>query len=357
VAGVNRARLGRARAAVITAVVAVFALALSGPSSATPAASNPLANIRWGNYSGPADDAYNAYRAATGTTKTLLGKIALRPRMRWFGAWIPNDKIHQKLSDYIANVTQGHPGALVQMAIFRLVPTESQARTRLPTSAEQASYKQWIDRAAATIGSTHVAMDLQPDLPVWTHEPNGSHVALDLVNYAAQKFAALPHTSVYINAGAADWLTVAQAVSMLRRAGVRYVRGFTLDDTHYDSNVHQIEYGAKIVSALSAAGIRGKHFVVNSAQNGKPFTFSEYHGSDYDNAAVCASKTSARCVTLGVPPTTDVTNTKWHLTSDARTKAGKYLDAFLWIGRPWLKDQSSPWVQSRALQLARTTPF
>jgi hypothetical protein len=354
---VNRARLGRARAAVITAALAVSVLAPSGPSFATPAASNPLANIRWGNYTGPADDAYNAYRAASGTTKTLLGKIALRPRMRWFGAWIPNDKIHQKLADYIANVTQGHPGALVQLAIFRLLPTESQARTRLPTSAEQASYKQWIDRAAATIGSTHVLMDLQPDLPVWTHEPKGSKIALNLVHYAAQKFAALPNTTIYLDAGAADWQTVPQAVSMLRTAGIGLVRGFALDATHYDSNVHQIEYGAKIVSALSAAGVKGKHFIVNSAQNGKPFTYAAYSGPDYDNAAVCASKTSSRCVTLGVPPTTDVTNAKWHLTADARTKAGRYLDAFVWIGRPWLKDQASPWLQSRALQLARTTPF
>jgi hypothetical protein len=144
---------------------------------------------------------------------------------------------------------------------------------------------------------------------------------------------------------------------MLRTAGIGLVRGFALDATHYDSNVHQIEYGAKIVSALSAAGVKGKHFIVNSAQNGKPFTYAAYSGPDYDNAAVCASKTSSRCVTLGVPPTTDVTNAKWHLTADARTKAGRYLDAFVWIGRPWLKDQASPWLQSRALQLARTTPF
>jgi hypothetical protein len=277
--------------------------------------------------------------------------------MRWFGAWIPNDKIHSKLADYIANVTQGHPGALVQMAIFRLMPTESQARTRLPTTAEQNSYKQWIDIAASTIGSTHVAMDLQPDLPVWTHEPNGSKIALYLVHYAAEKFSALPHTTIYLDAGAADWLTVSQAVSMLRTAGIRLVRGFALDATHYDSNVRQIEYGAQIVNALNAVGITGKHFVVNSAQNGKPFMYSQYSGPDYNNAAVCATKTSARCVTLGVPPTTDVTNLKWHLTTDARAKAGRYLDAFLWIGRPWLIDQASPWSLTRALQLARTTPF
>jgi endoglucanase len=35
--------------------------------------------------------------------------------------------------------------------------------------------------------------------------------------------------------------------------------------------------------------------------------------------------------------------------------ATRYVDAFLWIGRPWLFDQNEPFVQSRALTLARVS--
>ena len=49
---------------------------------------------------------------------------------------------------------------------------------------------------------------------------------------AAKLFSALPHTTVYIDAGAADWLSVGQAAWLLENAGVQYARGFSLDDTH-----------------------------------------------------------------------------------------------------------------------------
>ena len=62
-------------------------------------------------------------------------------------------------------------------------------------------------------------------------------------------------------------------------------------------------------------------------------------------------------MTLGVPPTTNVTNSRRGLSRSARRIAGRLCDAFLWIGRPWLYDGVSPFVESQALQLARSTPF
>ena len=133
--------------------------------------------------------------------------------------------------------------------------------------------------------------------------------------------------------------------------------GFALGATHYASNEDEIRYGAKLVGALGASGIKHMHFVINSAENGRPFTYAQYHGPDYDNAGVCATRHSRRCVTLGIPPTTNVTSRRWGLSRTARRLAGRYLDAFMWIGRPWLYDQASPFDLQRTLQLARTSPF
>jgi endoglucanase len=33
------------------------------------------------------------------------------------------------------------------------------------------------------------------------------------------------------------------------------------------------------------------------------------------------------------------------------------VDGYLWFGRPWLYMQADPFVMTRALQLARTTPY
>jgi endoglucanase len=162
---------------------------------------------------------------------------------------------------------------------------------------------------------------------------------------------------VYIDAGAADWPTAAQATQMLRAAGVGYARGFALDATHYDSTARQIRFGADVARRLGKDGIPGRHFVINTAQNGRPFTYQQYHGRGYDNAPVCRERRSRRCVTLGIPPTWRVADPRWRLSPSTRALATGLVDGYLWIGRPWLANQADPFDLSRALALARSTPF
>jgi endoglucanase len=320
-------------------------------------ASDPLVGLAWGNYTGGLDEVFPAYDSADGVDRQLLALIALRPRVRWFGAWYLNQNAERVARDYIANVTGGQPNVLVQMAVFRLVPWEKQACQSLPDRAQIASYKQWINSFAAGIGDARVALILQPDLPFALCAPGHSTLPLQLVDYAARVFAGLPYTTVYIDAGAKDWESIAQAAYLLQHAGVRYARGFALNDTHYDSNEREIEYGAQIVAALYRRHLPGKHFVINTASNGRPFTYQQYRGPDFDNAAACRTRRQVRCVTLGIPPTTDVVNPNWGLSPSVRATAGRLLDAFLWIGRPWLDNQADPFDLNRSLLIAGSTPF
>jgi endoglucanase len=353
------------RIAAVAIACLVCALLRSAPASAGIAnggiagapAGDPLAGLPWGNYAGSLDEVFPSYRAATGTTRQLLARIALRPRMRWFGAWYPDAQAERIAREYLHDVTHGRSDVLAQMAVFRLVPWERAACDRLPSAAEQASFRRWINAFAAGIGSARVALVLQPDLPFALCVPHRASLPLQLVAYASRRFSALPHTTVYIDAGAADWDSVGQAAAMLKAAGVGYARGFALNATHYDSTEHEIAFAARIARALGAAHLRRKHAVINTAANGRPFTFQQYHGPDFDNAAVCPTRASERCVTLGIPPTARVTDPRWGLSARARTLAGAVVDAFLWIGRPWLLHQADPFDLQRSLALARTSPF
>lgn len=319
---------------------------------------DPLSGLRWGNYSGPLDEVFPAYRRARGAERSLLGEIALRPRVRWFGPWYSDAQAQRTAREYIANVTGGNPNVLVQMAVFRLVPWEDAACLRLPTAAEQSSYQRWIQAFAAGIGDARVALILQPDLPFAHCVPHHSTLPLRLVAYAAKVFGALPRTSVYIDAGAADWPSVGEAAAILRTAGIGYARGFALDATHYDSTSRQVLFGQEVSRRLAADGFPGRHVVINTAQNGRPFTYQQYHdGSAYANAPVCPSRAAARCVALGIPPTWQVASPRWRLSARVRAVAARYVDAYLWIGRPWLDRQSDPFDLARALALARANPF
>ena len=73
--------------------------------------------------------------------------------------------------------------------------------------------------------------------------------------------------------------------------------------------------------------------MINTAQNGKAFTWSQKRTSNFDNSPVCRSKTDTRCVTLGVPPTADVTNPAWHVDQVYMDRAAQYVDGYLWFGR------------------------
>src|SRR3954454_7778712 len=155
----------------------------------TPAEVNPLANRTWGVYKGSGDQAWTPYQRARGAQKRLLAKIALAPKAKWYGQWIPTRQIQGKVRDHIVNAQGGDPEALVQMTVFRLKPWEEEACKRLPTTKEQRDYKKWIEKFAAGIGEAHVALVLQPDGPFALCAPGGSQLPSQLVGYASHLFS------------------------------------------------------------------------------------------------------------------------------------------------------------------------
>jgi endoglucanase len=350
-----------ARIALVTCVVLAMSASAAIAGTANQgiggaSRSNPLAGLRWGIYTGPANNSvFPFYAQASGRNRQLLAQIALRPLMFSFGAWIPDREAQATAQQFIANTTGGNPNVLSQVAIFRLTPWEGAACPNGSwNGADQASYRNWIDSFAAGIGSSRVALVLQPDMPFAMCAP--SRVPLQLVNYAARRFSALPHTTVYIDAGARYWPSFRQAVSMLAQAGVGYARGFALNSTEYDSTAAEIEYGARLARALAARGIRGKHFVVNTAENGAPFLNGQYPGN-VGNPRVCRNRFDRICATLGIPPTTAVASRRWGLSARDRRLAARYVDAYVWVGRPWLDYGSDPFDLQRALGLAASTPW
>lgn len=236
---------------------------------------------------------------------------------------------------------------LSQMAVFRLDPWEGQACPN--GSWNQSSYRTWIDNFAAGIGSSRVALVLQPDLPFAT---SASRVPLQLVAYAARRFDALPHTTVYVAGGVHYWPSFNGAVSMLEQAGVQYARGFALDSTENDATGPEIEYCVRLAQALAADGYPDKHFVINTAENGSGFL-----GGDVPSPDVCRNRFDTQCVTLGIPPTTHVASPRWHLPGSDAGLASKNVDAYLWVGRPWLSGTNGAVEPQTALALAASTAW
>ncbi|HSO99215.1 MAG TPA: glycoside hydrolase family 6 protein [Solirubrobacteraceae bacterium] len=352
-----------ARRTLITLAAGVALLGLAAPALAGTAnaglrgasRSNPLAGVRWGAYPSPHNSVYAAYQSAGGADRRLLAKIALRPTVQWFGPWVADAQAESAARDYAQSVTGGDPAVGAQYAVFRLDPWEDAACSTVPGATRQASFRSWIDSFARGIGTTRSLIVLQPDLPFALCSP-GRAQWLRMVAYATARFSALAHATVYVDAGAYQWISPAATAAMLQGAGISGARGFSLDDTEYDTTARELGWGQRIERQLAARGLRGKHFLISTSMNGVGFLNGQYHGN-VANARVCRNPHDSLCVTLGIPPTTDVASPRWQLDGPSRSLAAHYVDAYVWVGRPWLDNQADPFDLSRALGVARSTPF
>jgi endoglucanase len=328
--------------------------------------SNPLAKRVWGVYQGPQDQTSGPFLASHGKRHELLAKIGLRPKTKWYGSFVPDNAIRTSVQKYIESAQAGDPDKLVQIAVFRMKPWEHEACERRSRPAEKRSYKRWINELAAGIADTPMLVVMQPDGPFLWCTPDKAAKAR-LLTYATQKLSSLSRTSVYIDAGAADWCEndrgndPERCAQLLMRTGIEYARGFALDSTHYTGPADNIAHGAKIVAALKRAGYGVKHFIIDTAKSGRPTMWNEMIPDKKkdlkDNARVCRTSAQTRCVTLGIPPTVRTSDPRWGLSTGSRALARRYVDGFVWFGRPWLYNQADPFVMKRALTMARSTPW
>jgi hypothetical protein len=151
-------------------------------------------------------------------------------------------------------------------------------------------------------------------------------------------FNSLPHTAVYVDAGAYAWYQPALIARMLERSGIRHSRGFALNVTQYGSTGQQLQWGAAVNRVLAADGARNKHFVINTDENGTPYLAGQVPGGGAQSNYTprCSYRSQHVCQRLGIPPTTDVANQRWGLSARDRGIAAAQVDAYLWLGRPWM---------------------
>lgn len=325
------------------------------------------------------------------TRKRRLGRIALTPRVRWFAnckACNVSDA-RRIVSSYIADVQRHDPDAVAQLAIFGLWPDGEVVRGKRPKmSWSMTRYQSWIRKIAAGIGDARVVIVLEPDLAISANHGADGRTMPDpsprlrkkMTAWAAKYLSTtLRNETIYIDAGSADWLYVDEAVKLLKGSGIKHVRGFALGATHYDSVADNVAFAAKLSKALARAGYRGKRAIIDTADNGTPFTWQQWNkrwgpryratGNEFyqfDNTPTCRSRTEKVCQTIGHRPTSNplgpeaaklgLGKGKPKLRREART----YVDGYLWFGRGWRWMQqggNDSKTKGRMLRMATYTRF
>ena len=325
----------RRRSSLVAAVLVATLLGVLAPGAAAGAGAavsgNPFSGAGW-FLDRPTLAAAQAADAAQGSTAAALERIAATPQSLWFVA--SDDPASSGYVRGFFRRADADPGKIVFITLHGL-PQQVCAGENAPGASDEAAYRRWIDGYAQLIGSRRAVVFLEPDALAASRclSAAARRVRFALMTYAARTLSALPGTAVYEDAGAGDWRSVRDAAALLRAAGVRYARGFALNATHYDWTASEVAYGAR-VSRL----VGGKHFVVNTAFNGRgPLVRNHFH-------VWCNPGGRS----LGPLPTT--------------TTGNRLADAFFWTGNPGLSDghcNGGPNVgtfwESWALELVRDT--
>ena len=317
--------------------------ALSGtvdPRAAHPSAANPLQGLRffvdsrepswvqWRRYS----------RRGQHRRAALLWRIAGQPKFKWLGRFTRG--LRRQVKGYIRRARR--QGAVPLIAVMRHQGKRCGAGYTGGGRREDRRTRRWYRKFARAVGSHRVVIAFEPDSlgTVDCLATSRRRARLRVLRYGVKVLSRLPNATIYLEAGASDWEGARRTARQLRYIGIRKVRGFMLNVTHYDWTHRNIRHGLRI-SRMTG----GKPFVVSTAYNGRgPIHHRRWYGAHRWRRINVWCNSRARG--LGEPPTTNTSHSK--------------VDAYLWVGRPGYSSgrcnggpRVGHWWPRRALMFAR----
>lgn len=298
------------------------------PSTGKPAAvtGTPFLNQQtqsWKNYAAESNP----------SAKRMYYNIASTPTATWLNGAAGDADYARWIEDRAVSA-----GAVPQFVLYA-IPGRDCGGYSTGGAGSPSNYRAWVSSFAAAIGSRPAIVILEPDaISFCNNDAKVRALRTDLLTYAAKTLHdRAPNTAAYLHAGSGQ-LSYAYAVSALRDSGIRYLRGFAMNVSSIAATSVQIAFGDALVSKLAAAGVPGRHYVVDTSRNGV--------GSQPNPGARYASCNNMRAA-LGSRPTT-------------RT-ASSAADAYLWIKPPGSSDgtchsgdpRAGAWFPAMAQALVR----
>jgi endoglucanase len=247
----------------------------------------------------------------------LMWKVAGQPRFRWAGRWT-RPRMKRKIREFLNCVNVLQPGSLPLMVVMRHQGRACHKRYTAGGRREDARTRKWYRDFAAAVGNARVVIGFEPDSlgTIDCLKRSRRKARMRLLAYGVDVMSRIPNATVYLEAGASDWESAKRTAWQLRSIGIRKVRGFMLNVTHYDWTANNTRHGRRI-SRLTG----GKHFIVSTSFNGR--------GPVHVKSWVSRSRNRWRRLNvwchplkrgLGPAPTTATHDPK--------------VDAYMWIGRP-----------------------
>jgi endoglucanase len=228
-------------------------------------APNGYGNITWSAF----ESQVNASSMSTGVAHRvhLLETIASQPEVKRFSIYSAGGgpgAIYSQVQKLLCRMQKTNPGADALISTYFLKHS-GYCPTNRETGSDAAAFRRHIDELTEGIGDFPTVVLLETDAldTAQCLSPAGLRDRESLLAYAINRLSKLPHTVTYVEGGTEDAESSSFAARVLNKIGVKKIRGFFLNDTHFNWAVNEIKYGEK-VSKLTG----GTHFIVGTQTDG-----------------------------------------------------------------------------------------
>ncbi|MCL8250630.1 glycoside hydrolase family 6 protein [Aeromicrobium fastidiosum] len=208
-----------------------------------------------------ADSASSAAVAAKGDRR--FSTLARTPQAYWATDHLPVSKVKKAVRSYAQRAVRKKRTPVV--AVYAIPARDCGQHSA--GSFDAPTYRRWVSRLAAGLKGTKAIAVLEPDALAMLGQCDAQGDRTGLLRYATTKLKRAG-VWVYIDAGHSSWTAPAVMAERLRASGITSARGFSTNVANFRSTADEVAYGNEVVAQLTAQGVRGKKFVVETARNG-----------------------------------------------------------------------------------------
>jgi endoglucanase len=212
-------------------------------------------------YVDPTNEATQYYESnPTIAGASMFERMGQVPVAEWFGDW--NSDVQSAVNPYVSAAAQANA---VPVLVLYNIPDRDCGGASGGGAATQASYDQWVQQVASTIGNRTAVIILEPDALLLADclSPSDEQARFQAMSQAVSTLKAEPNTSVYIDAGnpAGEPLNIMS--QRLQAANIAQADGFSLNVSYFISTAQNQSYGDQLSKLVG-----NKHYVIDTSRNG-----------------------------------------------------------------------------------------
>lgn len=207
-------------------------------------------------------------RIAAASQGSRYAKIARKPQATWYAPEsYPTGRVSWVVSDQVARAAATRTTPVL---VLYAIPDRDCGHHSAGGLPHAKAYRTYVRAFARGLGKKSKALVIvEPDaIPfIGTLACGDATQRLAMLRYAVTRIARTG-AWVYLDAGHSGWWPYTERAQLLKRAGAAKARGISTNVSNFQPLAAEVAYATQLRKELTALGVRGTRFVVDTSRNG-----------------------------------------------------------------------------------------